>query len=55
MLGLELSTLGGFGKPLTASATVLGVGAMVLDMGLPDDLDHYIPIFYANCLSLMGV
>lgn len=40
---------------LSAAAIVLGVAAMALTMGLPDDLDFYRPVFHLNVLWLMAI
>jgi peptidoglycan/LPS O-acetylase OafA/YrhL len=37
-------------KWLALSAAVLGFAAMVLTMGLPDNLEYYTPVFHLNAL-----
>jgi len=34
---------------------IIGVAAMALTMGLPDDLDLYLPVFHLHALWLIGV
>lgn len=45
--GKLLSRLTGMG------AVLLGVAAMALTMGLPDNLEYYSPIFHLNCIWLL--
>ncbi len=41
--------------PLGVFGGLLGLAAMGLTMGLPDDLHFYTPLFHLNCLWLLGV
>ncbi len=42
-------------KIIPYTAIVMGVAGMVITMGLPDDLDFYMPVFYLNTLWLIAM
>ena len=43
-----------FPRPIAIGAAVLGAAAMALTMGLPDEMDYFIPVFQLNCLWMLA-
>ena len=53
LVAIGLWGAGGFPVWFTAGAALLGVAAMALTMGLPDELHLYRPVFHLNTAWLM--
>jgi hypothetical protein len=46
---------GGLPSWIAISAVILGLAAIVVTMALPDDLEHYAPVFHLNTLWLLAI
>ncbi|MDH3402177.1 MAG: hypothetical protein OES32_07145 [Acidobacteriota bacterium] len=55
VLALGLLRGGVLPRWVSYGAILLGLAAMALTMGLPDDLELYAPVFYLDCAWLAGV
>lgn len=54
VLGLGMLRGGLLSRWTAVGAVLLGLAAMALTMGLPDNLEYYAPVFHLNCIWLFA-